>query len=129
MNAIESSSVSLYLRAVVQVFKNDAALVKHIAQLTGMNRKQRNDLAEVLAGMRREGLPVARLQGLALAGHGAAVVATLPDGRPCIGAAITEEQPADLAAVTALCAEEAEDLGPGFLLIAIPAGVVAGGLQ
>lgn len=119
----------LYLRAVVQVFKNDAALVKHIAKVTGMNRKQRGDLAAVLAGMRREGLPVARLKGLALAGHGAAVVAILADGRPGIGAAITEEPPAELAVVEALCREEAEDLGPGFMLLVIPAGVVAGGLQ
>jgi hypothetical protein len=119
----------LYLRAVVQVFPSDSALVKTIAKFTGMNRKQRNDLAEVLAGMRREGLRVARLKGLALAGHGAAVVAVLDDGRPGIGAAITEEPPADLATVEALCREEAEDLDPGFLLLVIPAGVVAGGLQ
>ncbi|WP_338413822.1 hypothetical protein [uncultured Sphaerotilus sp.] len=119
----------LYLRAIVQTFKNDSALVKHIAKCAGMNRRQRNDLAEVLASMRRKGLPFARLTGLELGSWGAAVVAILADGRPGIGAAITEEPPADLATVEALCREEAEDLEPGFLLLVIPAGVVAGGLQ
>jgi hypothetical protein len=124
-----NATAVLYLRAIVQTFKNDSALVKHIAKCTGMNRRQRNDLAEVLASMRRKGLPFARLTGLELGSWGAAVVAILDDGCPGIGAAIMEEEPAELSAVQALCLEEAEDLSPGFVQIVIPAGVVAGGLQ
>ena len=40
----------LYLRGLVQAFKTDDALVKHIATAARMNRKQRGGLAEVLAG-------------------------------------------------------------------------------
>lgn len=121
----------LYLRGLVQSFATDNALVKTIAKFTGMNRKQSASLAAALAALRADGVAVARLQGLALATAPGfpTIIMTLPDGKPGLGIAFTDEEPAALADVLAACEAEAGDLQPGFVLVAIPAGVVAGGLQ
>ena len=121
----------LYLRGLVQTFKTDDALVKRIAQSAGMSRKQSLPLAAALATLRANGGEAARLQGLALSPVPGcpAIIMTMPDGRPGIGIAFTDEGPAALAEVLAACEAEAGDLEPGFVLVAIPAGVVAGGLQ
>jgi len=116
MSTIESSSVPLYLRGLVQTFSTDKALVKSITKATRMSRKQSNALAAALASLRASGVAVARLQGLALS--------------PAPGCpAITDEEPAALAEVEADCKAIADDVPPGFVLVVIPAGVVAGGLQ
>jgi hypothetical protein len=131
MNTLESSSVPLYLRGLVQTFSTDAALVKRIAKSAGLSRKQSLPLAAALATLRATGAEVARLQGLALSHADGlpSIILTLPDGKPGIGIAFTDEEPAALAEVLAACEAEAGDLQPGFVLVAIPAGAVAGGLQ
>lgn len=131
MNIIETSSVPLYLRGMVQTFATDTALVKSIAKATRMNGKQSATLAAALATLRADGVAVAWLQGLALAQAPGcpAIILNMPDGRPGIGIAFADEEPAALTEVEEACKAEAGDLPPGFVLVAIPAGVVAGGLQ
>ncbi|WP_442775019.1 hypothetical protein [Sphaerotilus montanus] len=121
----------LYLLGLVQTFSTDAALVKRIAKSVGLSRKQSLPLAAALATLRANGGEVARLQGLALSQVPGCptIIMTMPDGRPGIGIALTDEEPAPLAEVLTACEAEAGDLEPGFVLVAIPAGVVAGGLQ
>ncbi len=131
MNTIESSSAPLHLRGLVQTFATDAELVKSITRSARMNRKQSATLAAALATLRADGVAVARLQGLALspAPGCPSIILNMPDGRPGIGIALSDEAPAALAEVEAACKAEAGDLPPGFVLVVIPAGVVAGGLQ
>ena len=131
MSAIESSTVPLYLLGLVQTFSTDKALVKSITKATRMSRKQSNALAAALASLRASGVAVARLQGLALspAPGCPAIIMTMPDGKSGIGIALTDEEPAALAEVEADCQAIADNVPPGFVLVVIPAGVVAGGLQ
>lgn len=125
-----NTTAVLYLSAVVQTYASAKTLVKQISQSAGMNRRQRTDLAAALATMSREGVRVCRLQGLSLGSAGLPTVAVvLPDGQFGIGVAFADETPADLPATEAWCREAADELEPGFVMLAIPVGVVAGGLQ
>lgn len=115
----------LYLRAVVQTFPTDDALVKHVAKFTDMPPNERTAMGAALAALRRDGAPVRYLKG----GDVPTVLVALPGGRAGLGVVITADPPAELAAVAELCREYAKDLEPGFMLLVIPAGVVAGVLQ
>ena len=124
------SADSLYLRAVVQTFKNDAALVKSIKKQARLSPTDQRTLMSELSQMRGTAGSIAHVTGLTLAGHGlATVVAILPGGRAGIGVAITTEEPDSRESMLARCQSESADLPPGFAMLVIPAGVVAGGLQ
>ena len=133
MSTINPSSpapAALYLHALVQTFKTDAALVASIGKAARMSAAQRADLAAGLAAMRCEGRDVAHLQGLSLAGAAGArtVVTVFADGRAGIGPVLSDE-PAELEAAKSRAAEDGADLPAGFLVILFPAGAVAEALQ
>lgn len=130
INPTSPAPAALYLHALVQTFKTDAALVATIGKAARMSAAQRADLAESLAAMRRDGREVAPIRGLSLAGAAAAgtVVTVFADGRAGIGPVLSDE-PADLPAAQARAAEDGADLPAGFLVILFPAGAVAEALQ
>jgi hypothetical protein len=134
MSTINPSSpapAALYLHALVQTFKTNAALVASIGKAARMSAAQRADLAACLAAMRRDGREVAPIRGLSLAGAAAGagtVVAVFADGRAGIGPVLSDE-PADLPVIKARAAEDGADLPAGFLVILFPAGAVAEALQ
>lgn len=134
MSATKTTSpapAALYLHALVQTFKTDAALVATIGKAARMSAAQRADLAVGLAAMRRDGRDVAPIRGLSLAGAAAGagtVVTVFADGRAGIGPVLSDE-PADLPAAQARAAEDGADLPAGFLVILFPAGAVAETLQ
>lgn len=124
-NITSPAPAGLFLHAMVQTFKTDAALVATIGKAARMSPKQRADLA----AMRRDGRKVAHLQGLALAVAGAGTVVTVfDDGRAGIGPILSDE-PADLQTIKARAAEDGADLPAGFVVIVFPAGAAAGSLQ
>lgn len=124
-NITSPAPAGLFLHALVQTFKTDAALVATIGKAARMSPKQRADLA----AMRRDGRKVAHLQGLALAVAGAGtVVMVFDDGRAGIGPILSDE-PADLQTIKARAAEDGADLPAGFVVIVFPAGAAAGSLQ
>ena len=128
-NIASPAPAGLFLHALVQIFKTDAALVATIGKAARMSPKQRAGLAADLAAMRRDGRKVAHLQGLALAVAGAGTVVTVfDDGRAGIGPILSDE-PADLQTIKARAAEDGADLPAGFVVIVFPAGVSAGSLQ
>lgn len=133
MNNITSTApTGLFMHALVQTFKTDAALVSTIGKAARMSAAQRAELAAGLAAMRQEGRDVAPLRGLSLAGAGAAgagtVVTVFADGRAGIGPVLPDE-PADLQTTKARAAEDGADLPAGFVVIVFPAGAVAEMLQ
>ena len=128
-NITSPAPAGLFLHALVQTFKTDAALVATIGKAARMSQKQRASLAAGLSAMRRDGRKVAHLQGLALAVAGAGTVVTVfDDGRAGIGPILSDE-PADLQTIKARAAEDGTDLPAGFLVIVFPAGAVAESLQ
>lgn len=128
-NIASPAPAGLFLHALVQTFKTDAALVATIGKAARMSPKQRAGLAADLAVMRRDGRKVAHLQGLALAVAGAGTVVTVfDDGRAGIGPILSDE-PADLQTITARAAEDGADLPACFVVIVFPAGAVAESLQ
>ena len=128
-NIASPAPAGLFLHALVQTFKTDAALVATIGKAARMSPKQRAGLAADLAVMRRDGRKVAHLQGLALAVAGTGTVVTVfDDGRAGIGPILSDE-PADLQTIKARAAEDGADLPAGFVVIVFPAGVAAGSLQ
>jgi hypothetical protein len=128
-NIISLSPAGLFMHALVQTFKTDAALVATIGKAARMSAAQRAELAAGLAAMRQKGREVAHLRGVALAGAGAATVVTVfADGRAGIGPVLSDE-PADLQTIKARAAEDSADLPAGFLVAVFPAGAVAEKLQ
>lgn len=131
-NITSPAPAGLFMHALVQSFKTDAALVATIGKAARMSAAQRAELAAGLAAMRQEGREVAPLRGLSLAGAGAAgagtVVTVFADGRAGIGPVLSDE-PADLQTIKARAAEDGADLPAGFVVIVFPAGAVAEMLQ
>lgn len=123
-----------YLPAVVNVHPDDGELFATLKRSAGMSRKDLQRVADALAHLRTAPAGgIAQVQGVRLPGWGDApvIAAVMPDGCPALGYVMHEVAPHPFGAVDAVCKELARtlELPFGGMVVAIPAGVVAWGLQ